>query len=224
MSWLFNNEDEKFQNIKRQAQEFKEQWLNRKKKHVRDRGVGNEKDKDGTNEARVKRKNSNGDQGLENESIGHKEVEGDVKIDEYLEYEFKSDEEGRFHNEDNEALEGKRRKSKSVYFDSTDNPHMQFGMIFANTNKFKDALLRYLIKSKRDYKLAKNNKFKVRVVCKYKNCKWLILCSIDANTRYCVVKKFGSMHTCNPIFRNSGVSYKLIAYHFVKKMEVMHLV
>lgn len=78
-----------------------------------------------------------------------------------------------------------------MYFDSiADNHHLQVSMIFSNNTQFINVLLNHSIKSKRDYKQIKNDNYRVRAVYKDKNCKWLILCSIDGNTSNWVVKSF----------------------------------
>lgn len=134
---------------------------------MEDEGLGNDKGKKSTSFGQQGRVNINEEQDLGNESTGHDEIDNDVAIDEDPDYEFQYHEEVSFHSKDSEASQGKRRKSKSIYFDSTsDNLHLQIDMIFANSNQFKDALLRHFIQSQRNYRLTKINTLRMKVVCK----------------------------------------------------------
>lgn len=56
-------------------------------------------------------------------------------------------------------------------------------IIFANRKQFKDALVKHLIKNRRNYRLDKNDNDRIKVVCKGVNCKWLILWFINGNSK-----------------------------------------
>lgn len=93
-------------------------------------------------------------------------------------------------------------------------------MIFTNGRKFKNVLFKHSPQIMRDYKLAKNDFWKLKTICKGGKCGWRVLCSIDGKSKSWVVKKYESKHDCNLTYNNSKINYKFVADHFVKKRGI----
>ncbi|KAK8592992.1 hypothetical protein V6N12_045083 [Hibiscus sabdariffa] len=63
------------------------------------------------------------------------------------------------------------KKSKVCCFDPTDPvPCFQLGMVFENNKQFKSTLAMYAIAKRFEFRLAKNDNDKTRVVCKGNGC------------------------------------------------------
>ncbi|KAK8990612.1 hypothetical protein V6N11_009304 [Hibiscus sabdariffa] len=114
------------------------------------------------------------------------------------------------------------KKSKKDYFDPSDKvSSFQLGMIFENSKQFKATLTKYTIAKRFDFKLSKNDRDKTRVVCKGKDCPWMIYASIDSRDEHYKVKTFIDQHTCSITFKNSRASYKVVAEHFLPKLRII---
>ncbi|KAK9030451.1 hypothetical protein V6N11_031878 [Hibiscus sabdariffa] len=103
-------------------------------------------------------------------------------------------------------------KKKSQPDAEIDNIVDQLGMVFENSKQFKSTLTEYAIAKRFDFRLAKNDKDKTRVVCKSEGCPFTIYASIDSRDNLYKVKTFVDKHTCLVTFK---ISHKL-HIHFRK--------
>lgn len=90
------------------------------------------------------------------------------------------------------------------------------GIIFGSRVKLKNALTQYVVKQRRDLKVVKNDRVRVKIIYNDKNCGWKILVSVDGNTGDWMVKTYYGAHTCKWAFKNNRVTYKVMVEYFIK--------
>lgn len=84
----------------------------------------------------------------------------------------------------------------------------QLGMKFNSLVDFKDAMIEYLILIRREVKFPKNDKIRVRVLCKSKGCSFKALVSQVENNTTFKMKTFERKHTCGRVFNNKTANSK----------------
>ncbi|KAL4304651.1 hypothetical protein GQ457_10G028180 [Hibiscus cannabinus] len=114
------------------------------------------------------------------------------------------------------------KKSGQVYFDSsTAHPRFELGMIFENSQQFKEALYAYAVGNRFDFKFVSNKKEKVRVVCKGKACPFVVHASRDKSDGCFKVKTLVTDHNCSITFKNSRANFKFVGKHFISKLRIL---
>ena len=71
-----------------------------------------------------------------------------------------------------------RRKCRFPIFDSSaDTPQFAVDMCFRGKDQLKDAIERYALKMKINIRYVKNEKKRIRAICRWKGCPWLLYAS-----------------------------------------------
>ncbi|KAK8656350.1 hypothetical protein V6N13_098303 [Hibiscus sabdariffa] len=114
------------------------------------------------------------------------------------------------------------KKTDHVFFySSTAHPRFELGMIFENSQQFKDALYAYAGGHIFNFKFVFNKKEKVRVVCKGKGCPYVVHASRDKSAGCFKVKTLVTDHNCSVAFKNSRANYKFVGKHFISKLRIL---
>jgi MuDR family transposase len=99
-------------------------------------------------------------------------------------------------DESNDEVTNKRRYPEFNATTDTANPYFQIGMVFDSFKAFKEAVIEYAIKERKNIRFERNDTTRVKAVCK-KDCMWSIWVSRLRNeTENVQVKTFNSSHTC----------------------------
>jgi len=122
--------------------------------------------------------------------------------------------------EENSEGETERWKSMENKYDSkAPIPVFSLGMVFRCTRQFKKALVKYGLKTHRHLRFLKDEKDRVRAVCTWPGCKWLIYGSITSRSEWCKVVRFDDVHCCPPRRDNNLVTSTLIAKHYYQEIQ-----
>ncbi|KAK8652844.1 hypothetical protein V6N13_126867 [Hibiscus sabdariffa] len=100
-------------------------------------------------------------------------------------------------------------------------PRFELGMIFENSQQFKEALYAYAVGNRFDFKFVSNKKEKVRVVCKGKGCPFVVHVSRDKYDGCFKVKTLVTDHNCSVTFKNSRANFKFVGKHFISKLMIL---
>ncbi|XP_016173264.1 uncharacterized protein LOC107615743 [Arachis ipaensis] len=84
---------------------------------------------------------------------------------------------------------------------------------------FKEAVREYTIQEERRIKFKKNDRKRVRTICKVKECKWVIYASRDYEDSCWQVKTFMDDHTCPREDKNRDANRNWVASKLVKKVR-----
>ncbi|KAG9139439.1 hypothetical protein Leryth_021587, partial [Lithospermum erythrorhizon] len=98
-------------------------------------------------------------------------------------------------------------------------PKFAIGMLFSSREELKDAIDTYNIKDARDIKYAKNEKGRVRAVCKDASCKWFIYAKRLSGEVGLQIRKWHLEHTCIPVYDNKMLTSTWLGKHYVKKFR-----
>ncbi|GKV06937.1 hypothetical protein SLEP1_g18754 [Rubroshorea leprosula] len=146
------------------------------------------------------------------------EDDAEIHSGDEVSYQTTSDE------EDSEAKHGVRRKARHPVFDESEgNQEIELGMIFLNKKQFKKAVGQLSIRGGREITWKKNDKLRMRAVCKNEKCDWKILLAMDTPTNSWMVKTFYNSHTCSRIVTNKVCTSSVAADHLVKTRGVSSL-
>ena len=116
--------------------------------------------------------------------------------------------------------ESVRWKSMENRYDSqAPIPVFALGMAFRSSRHFKKALVKYGLKTHHHLKFVKDEEKKVRAVCTWPGCKWLIYGSITSRSEWLKVVTFDDVHTCPPRRDNKLVTSTLIAKHYYQEIR-----
>ena len=88
------------------------------------------------------------------------------------------------------------------------------GMTFRSSRHFKRALVKYGLRTHRHLLFPKDEKNRVKVVCSWKGCKWLIYGSKTSRSEWFKVVTFVDDHSCPPRRDNKLVTSSRIANKF----------
>ncbi|RYR26854.1 hypothetical protein Ahy_B02g061164 [Arachis hypogaea] len=97
--------------------------------------------------------------------------------------------------------------------------HLEVGMKFNTKWEFKEAVREFTIQEGRQMRFRKNSGKRVRVVCKVKDCKWVVYASRDHEDSCWQVKTFFNDHTCPREDRNRAANRNWVAGKLVKKLR-----
>ena len=121
-----------------------------------------------------------------------------------------------------EDSDGETQRWKSIenrYDSKAAVPIFTLGMAFRSSRQFKKAVVKYGIATHKHIKFVKDEKKKVRAMCTWKGCKWLIYGSITSRSDWFKVVTFVDEHTCPPRRDNKLVTSNLIAKHYYSEIK-----
>ncbi|KAH7847149.1 hypothetical protein Vadar_022543 [Vaccinium darrowii] len=149
---------------------------------------------------------------LESKQTGDNDVsDQEAQSDELVSLYGSSDEEG-----------GPPKDRFSQFNMATDiaDPKFKVGMIFPTRRQFKLAVKEHAIKTRKPIMLVKNDKQRVRVICKDKKCvKWVLLASKMQGSESFQVKKYVPTHTCKRVFYNKHVTTRWLSRKYVETLR-----
>lgn len=96
----------------------------------------------------------------------------------------------------------------------------KLGMEFKSLEEFKKAILKYSVLHGREVVFAKNDKVRVRAVCKCKgNCDFVALVSRVGKSHTHRMRTLVDKHTCGRVFANKNAKAKWVAEHVMEKLR-----
>jgi alpha-galactosidase len=130
--------------------------------------------------------NNSSDQALEGgDGVPYFESDGDASYDE---------------DSDGEVT---RRKCRFPIFDSSaETPQFCVDMCFRGREELKDAIERYALKMKTNIRYVKNDLKRIRAVCRWKGCPWLLYASHNSRSDWLQIVTFNPNHACCPELKN----------------------
>jgi hypothetical protein len=118
---------------------------------------------------------------------------------------FDSDED--FSYDDDSETDAKRRKCRFPIFDRhVETPQFALDMCFKGRKEFKDAIARYALKMKVNIRFLKNDNQRLRAVCSWKGCPWLLHASYNSKTDWFQIVTYNPNHSCCPVLKNKRLS------------------
>ncbi|CAA0818600.1 Unknown protein [Striga hermonthica] len=122
--------------------------------------------------------------------------------------------------EENSDGETQRWKSLENRFDSkAELPVFTLGMAFIDSRQFKNALVKYGLKAHKSLHFVKDEKSKVRAICDWPGCNWMIYGSKTTRSKWFKVVTFSDQHTCPPRRDNNLVTSSLIANKYYNQIK-----
>jgi hypothetical protein len=122
--------------------------------------------------------------------------------------------------EENSDGESERWKSLENRFDSkAEVPVFCIGMAFRDSRQFKKAVVRYGMKAHKSLKFVQDKKSKVRAICDWPGCQWLIYGSETTRSVWFKVVTFQDVHTCPPRRDNNLITSSVIAKHYYHQIK-----
>ncbi|GAA0140414.1 hypothetical protein LIER_35230 [Lithospermum erythrorhizon] len=120
---------------------------------------------------------------------------------------------------------GSRLDSFLKYNRKTDDRHPKFalGMLFGSREELKSAIDTYSIKIVREIRYVKNEKKRVRVVCKDKECEWFIYAKQLSGETGLQIRKWHLDHTCMHVYDNKTLKSSWLVRHYKKKAKATAL-
>ena len=140
---------------------------------------------------------------------GGLEAEVDNLEDDGSPYFNSSDEYSYEEGSDGETI--RWRSTENRYDSKAHVPMFALGMAFRSSRQFKKALVRYGLTTHRHLLFPKDEKNKVRAICSWKGCKWLIYGSKTSRSEWFKVVTFVDEHCCPPRRDNKLVTSRRIA-------------
>jgi len=100
-----------------------------------------------------------------------------------------------------------RRKCRFPIFDSSaDTPQFAVDMCFRGKDQLKDAIERYALKMKINIRYVKNEKKRIRAICRWKGCPWLLYASHNSRSDWFQIVTYNPNHACCPQLKNKRLS------------------
>ncbi|KAK2644972.1 hypothetical protein Ddye_020167 [Dipteronia dyeriana] len=99
-------------------------------------------------------------------------------------------------------------------------PNFKVGMLFGTVDIFRKAIRAHAVKHIHDVKFQKNDKHRVRAVCKSEACNWFVYASWLSDHKTFQIKTLCNEHTCAMSFKNKFVNSRLIAEKYVDQWRV----
>jgi len=115
------------------------------------------------------------------------------------------------YGEDSDGETVRWKSTENKYDSKTHVPVFALGMAFRSSRQFKKALIKYGLITHRHLLFPKDEKNKVRAVCSWKGCKWLIYGSKTSRSEWFKVVTFVNEHCCPPRRDNKLVTSRRIA-------------
>jgi len=160
--------------------------------------------------------------------LGNHGQVGDIRVEDLVDEVPNLDEPGSpcldssedYSYEENSDEETIRWKSCENRHDSkAEVPVFSLGMAFRDSRQFKKALVKYGLKAHKSLQFVKDEKTKVRAVCDWASCNWLIYGSKTSRSDWFKVVTFRDEHTCPPRRHNKLVTSTLIAKHYYHQIK-----
>jgi hypothetical protein len=118
---------------------------------------------------------------------------------------FDSDED--FSYDDDSETDAKRRKCRFPIFDRhAETPQFALDMCFRGRKELKDAIAKYALKMKVNIRFPKNDNQRLRAVCSWKGCPWLLHASYNSKTDWFQIVTYNPNHACCPVLKNKRLS------------------
>jgi hypothetical protein len=81
------------------------------------------------------------------------------------------------YEEDSDGVQKRRKRMFQIFDGSADTPQFAVNMCFRGKDESKDAIQRYALKRKINIKYKRNESKRIRAVCRWKGCPWLLYAS-----------------------------------------------
>ena len=108
-----------------------------------------------------------------------------------------------------------RRKCRFPIFDSSvDTPQFAVDMCFRGNDQLKDAIERYALKMKINIRYVKNEQKRIRAVCRWKGCPWLLYASHNSRSDWFQIVTYNPNHACCPQLKNKRLSTSRICERY----------
>ena len=108
-----------------------------------------------------------------------------------------------------------RRKCRFPIFDSSaDTPQFAVDMCFRGKDQLKDAIERYALKMKINIRYVKNEQKRIRAVCRWKGCPWLLYASHNSRSDWFQIVTYNPNHACCPQLKNKRLSTSRICERY----------
>ena len=126
---------------------------------------------------------------------------------------FDSDHDASY-DEDSDGV-SRRRNCRFPIFDShAETPHFAVDMCFRGRDQLKDAIERYALKMKVNIRYPKNDKQRLRAVCRWKGYPWVLHASYNSRTDWFQIVTYNPNHACCPELKNKRLSTKRICDNY----------
>ena len=79
-------------------------------------------------------------------------------------------------------------------------------MCFRGKKQLKDAIERYALKKKVNIRFPKNDKQRLRAVCSWKGCPWVLHASYNSKSDWFQIVTYNPTHACCPVLKNKRLS------------------
>ncbi|CAL8990479.1 unnamed protein product [Prunus brigantina] len=125
------------------------------------------------------------------------------------------------HSDEEGGVVARHQKFKH-YNRETDkqNPIFDTGMIFSDCKVFREAVREYCLLSRKEVNFTRNEKYKLKAVCKAVSCPWQIYVSWKNPTdRSMLVKYYNPNHNCVRVFQNTQASSKWLTEKFLPRLQ-----
>jgi hypothetical protein len=131
---------------------------------------------------------------------------------------FDSDQDASY-DEDGDGV-SRRRTCRFPIFDSQDEtPHFAVDMCFRGKEQLKDAIERYALKMKVNIRYPKNDNQRLRAVCMWKGCPWVLHASYNSRLDRFQIVTYNPEHACYPELKNKRLSTKRICDKYESTMK-----
>jgi hypothetical protein len=153
------------------------------------------------------------------EATGPVPIELIANMEEQLEGEkddwnYDSSDEDYSYDEDSDGQVVKKKSKFPRYNNSTEVPHFALTMVFRSKNQLVKALKRYGLVTKRSIRFTKSESDRVRAICGWPGCPWLLYAAKRSKTSRFQVITFNDDHQCAQNRMNKLVTAKLIAQRY----------
>ncbi|KAK8626531.1 hypothetical protein V6N13_134174 [Hibiscus sabdariffa] len=114
------------------------------------------------------------------------------------------------------------KKGKKLFFDDKGEvPRIELGMIFENSEQFKEALGAYVVAKRFDFRYTKNDLDRTRAKCKGIGCPYMIYAFFGGKDGVFRVRTYVSKHSYSVTFKNRRANYRFIGKHFLSKLKIL---
>jgi hypothetical protein len=115
------------------------------------------------------------------------------------------------YEEDSEGESVRWRSTENKYDSKAQVPIFALGMAFRSSRQFKKAIVKYGLSTHRHLLFPKDEKNKVKAICSWKGCNWVIYGSQTTRSEWFKVVTFVDDHCCPPRRDNKLVTSRVIA-------------
>ncbi|KAL3513621.1 hypothetical protein ACH5RR_026338 [Cinchona calisaya] len=101
-----------------------------------------------------------------------------------------------------------------------ENPKFEVGLMFTSKKQFKDAMDSYSIKWGKNHAFKKNDKTRLRAVCKVEKCHWFIHASKMQDSDNFLIKTFGPKHKYGMALSNKHVTSTFLSKRYLEYLSL----